>query len=266
MCVMTFAGVRETRWRWRRRARTVCCSAVLAAVAAAGSAAAQVPPPLPSGEQATLRRAFQLEDARRWSDAIALIGGIHDPVARKLVLWRSYIEAPQPGDFSNIAAFIDQNPGWPAQDTLLAKAEKALYEQRGNYDVAGRLRRHPPVSGLGHILQAEVLMAQGRTADGIALVRKSWAEDGYPSDIEPDVQTRFAAYLRPSDYAARVDRLLWDRNLTGASRMIGYLDPAQRALAQARMELIQSAPRAAQTAGAVPSSLRRNPGLLYDEV
>jgi soluble lytic murein transglycosylase len=244
----------------------ICCSIMLAAVAAAGSAAAPLPPPLPTGDEATLRSAFQLEDAGRWSDAAALIGGIRDPLARKLVLWRSYVEAPQPDGFAGIAAFIDQNPRWPARNALLAKAEKTLYQERGGRDVAGWLRRHPPVSGLGRILQAEVLMAQGRMQEGIALIRKSWAEDGYPSDIEPDVEARFSVYLRPSDYAARADRLLWDRNLTGAARTIPYLDPTQRALVQARMELIRSAPRAAQTVGALPSNVRRDPGLLYDEV
>lgn len=264
---MTFAGVRKARSRWAHRARAIRYCVVLAAVTAAGPAAvAQMPPPLPAGDEATLRSAFQLEDSGRWADAVALTGGLRDPLARKLVLWRSYLEAPQPDGFAGIAAFIDQNPRWPARDALLAKAEKTLYQERAGRDVAGWLQRHPPVSGLGHILKAEVLMAQGRTQEGIALVRRSWAEDGYPSDVEPEVQARFGSFLRPSDYAARADRLLWDRNLDGAARTIPYLDPTQRALVQARMELIQSTPRAAQIAGALPMSVRRNPGLLYDEV
>lgn len=231
-----------------------------------GAARAELPPPVSGADAAVLRSAWALENSGRWDDAIAQTGRLRDPVARKLVLWRAYIGRPVPADFGELARFIEANPDWPARDALLAKAEQALYQQRSYQDVAGWLRRHPPVSGFGHILQAEVLMAQGKMQQGIALIRKTWAEDDFPADSEPEIQARFSSYLRPADYAARVDRLLWDKKLPAAERMLGYLDPAHQALAQVRMAFIDQASDAGQQLGSLPTSIRRDPGLLYDEI
>ena len=248
------------------RAALLCGLALAGGIAGFGKGRAELPPPASGVDAAVLRSAWALANSGRWDDAVTQTGRLRDPVARKLVLWRTYVGRPVPTGFTEISRFIETNPNWPARDALLAKAEQALYQQRAYTDVAGWLRRHPPVGGFGRILQAEILMVSGKTQQGVALIRKAWVENDFPADAEPEIQARFASYLKPADHAARVNRLLWDRKLPAAERMLPYLDPAHRTLAQVRMAFIDQSTEAAQLLSTVPASLRRDPGLLYDQI
>ena len=106
--------------------------------------------------------------------AYALAGQSKDPLALKLVRWLDYSRGTADNTrFTDIAAFIDQNPDWPSQKKMRRRAELA---SAGADDdtVAAWFKRHPPTSGFGKVRAAELAINRGEAETGTAALRKAW--------------------------------------------------------------------------------------------
>ena len=76
-----------------------------------------------------------------WTQAYAQAGQSKDPLALKIVRWLDYSRGTAGGRFAEIAAFIDQNPDWPAQKKLRRRAEG---ERRRRRRCRRRVVQAPP--------------------------------------------------------------------------------------------------------------------------
>ena len=219
----------------------------------------------PAAADARSASAAAISDARsgEWKKAYAEAGKSSDPVVAKVVRWLDYTRTP--GDrFAPIAAFIDANPGWPLRGILDRRAEEALAHESDD-KAASWFKRHPPVSGMGKMRAAEILITQGKTAEGTAALRAAWIGSDFAADDERAILKRFAASLRPEDHGRRLDRLLWDRDADSARRMLPLVSSDERALAEARLALIGGTAKPGPLLAKVPAARRGDPGLAFDE-
>ena len=123
-----------------------------------------------------------------------------------------------------------------------------------------------PRSRQGRVLYAEALLAADRKPEAATLLRASWVADDFGDDDAAAFVARYGWALQPSDESARLDRLLWDRRTDQARRMLARVADPQRAVATARLKLQLADPTVDAAIAAVPASLRRDPGLLYDRL
>lgn len=199
-----------------------------------------------------------------WTQANAQAGQSPDPLALKIVRWLDYTRASPDGRFAEIAGFIEQNPDWPLQKTLRRRAEEALAGESDD-TAALWLKRHPPISGAGRARAAEIMIDQGKVGAGAAALRTAWIEGGFTPAEEHDLLARFSATLRPEDHQKRLDRLLWDGNADAARRMLPLVSADYHALAEARLALAADASDAGRLVAQVPTQLRSDPGLAFEE-
>ena len=200
-----------------------------------------------------------------WNKAYAQAGQSKDPLALKIVRWLDYTRSGgSAGRFGEITAFIDQNPDWPMQKTLRRRAETAI-GNAGDSDAAAWLRRFPPLTGLGKVRAAEILLNQGKTDPGTAALRAAWIEGDFSAADERNVQTRYAAMLRQEDHQKRLDHLIWDGQPEAARRTLPLVSADYRALAEARLALAADAANAGRLVAQVPTELRADPGLAFEE-
>jgi soluble lytic murein transglycosylase len=234
------------------------------------AAAVMVPQPahaaaLSDADRAAAIAAIGAARAGDWPQAYAAAGRSSDPLPLKIVRWLDYTRSTVAGRFSDIAAFIEQNPDWPSPKILRRRAEEALGDESD--DVAAPwLKRFPPVSPLGKARAAAIQMARGDAAQGLAALRGAWIDGDLNALDEHDFLARYNASIRPEDNVSRLDRLLWDRQEDAARRMLQMVPADYRAEAVARLALYGKAPNADALVAQIPQSLRADPGLIFDVV
>ncbi len=231
-------------------------------IGAAGTVSAQA---LSDADLGASRAALAAAQAGDWNRAIAASAPVKDLLLLKMLRWVDYASPGAPGRFADIADFIEKNPDWPHQKALRKHAEEAL---SGETDAvaADWLKRYPPLSAAGQVRAAEILLNAGDAAGGTAALRTAWVAADFNALDEKSFLTRHSAAIRTEDDEQRLDRLLWDEKTEAARRMLARVPPDYRALAEARLALALQAPAGEMLVARVPTRLRSDPGLLYEEV
>jgi soluble lytic murein transglycosylase len=200
-----------------------------------------------------------------WSKAYAQAAQSKDGLALKIVRWLDYTRSGgSAGRFNEITAFIDQNPDWPMQKTLRRRAETAI-GNAGDDEADRWLKRFPPLTGMGKVRAAEILLNRGKPEAGAAALRAAWADGDFSAAEERGVLARFSATLRPEDHQKRLDLLLWDGQIDAARRLLPLVSADYRALAEARLALAADSANAGRLVAQVPTQLRADPGLAFEE-
>jgi soluble lytic murein transglycosylase len=124
----------------------------------------------------------------------------------------------------------------------------------------------PPQAGIGRLVLARALLAQGDTEGASALVREAWRNDALSSDIEKQVLERYSEFLSRADHKARVERRLCAADNEAALRTARRLGGADVAIAQARIALNRKGGDAKKLLDAVPAQARDDAGYILAQV
>jgi len=200
-----------------------------------------------------------------WNRAYAGLVPIGDPLPLKILRWMDYSRPGAPGRFSDIAEFIDKNADWPRQKALRKHAEEALAGESDGV-AADWFKRFPPVSAVGKVRSAEIMLNSGNLEGGTAELRTTWIDGDFGPLDERNFLASHSASIRAEDNEKRLDRLLWDAQYDAARRTLPLVPTDWRELAEARLALAGLASNAEAVAARVPAKLRADPGLIYEEL
>lgn len=235
---------------------------LLAALVMSVSASAEA---LTAADLIVYRAAFKAVDQDHWLDARRLAGLAKNPLPAKVIQWLD-LTRPGPGrSFDEITQFMATNPDWPGQQALQVMAEHNLPPDMSTDEVFAWFKGRPPDTAYGAAALAHAMQAKGETADADALIREAWRDDNFDNEAdELAFVGEFQSRLQLGDHIARLDRLLWNHDEDAARGVMPLVDPPHRALAEARIAVFKHTPNAAQLVAAVPQSLQRDAGLLYE--
>jgi peptidoglycan lytic transglycosylase len=205
------------------------------------------------------------------SKATEVAGGISDPVARKLVEWLILRSDHNGAESKRYLAFIAANPTWPNLGMFRKRAEGMFWvENVKPAQIISFFKDSPPQSGVGRIVLARALHAQGDAEGAAALVRQAWRNDSLPEEVEKQVLERWSASLSRADHKARMEKRLFAADKDDAMRAARRLGGADLAIAQARIAISRKvgAPKlepksARKLLDAVPADARQDPGYLF---
>ncbi|MEI6557414.1 MAG: lytic transglycosylase domain-containing protein [Rhodospirillaceae bacterium] len=213
------------------------------------------------------RAAFRYAQQDKWSEALARGAEPEERLPGKVIRWMDLARPKSGHSFSDIAAFVRVNPGWPNQTGLLRQAEETMPAELAASEVVAWFEAHAPVSALGVGRFAEALTQRGDAGRAAALVRRFWLEANFvTAEDEAAFRRRFAAVLLPRDHLARLDRVLWDHHGAAAQRLLALVDDDQRALAEARLALADDSPGLEAALRRVPEALQSHPGLAWERL
>jgi soluble lytic murein transglycosylase len=229
-----------------------------ATVAIAATAHAE----LSDNDRALYRQAYDLAQTNNWDQVWTLTKDASDQFPAKLLLWVELMRGGPEVEFGQYRDFIGNNPGWPGLSVLRRRAEKALQNQ-SNATAAAWLKRFPPSGYFGKTREADLAIAAGHEAVGVALLREVWVDTNFGAADEAVFLQHYGDRLRPLDHAKRLDRLLWDGRDADARRMLPRVSLAQRALGAARLALLGGAPDAEHVLAQVPAELQNDAGLTF---
>ena len=221
---------------------------------------------LSARDRSTYRAAFAAAKRRNWKTAERLAKRVANPLPAKFIRWL-HLSRPRPNaSFEELTDFIAANPDWPKSAALKRNAERAITKSTGRDKVLAWFEANPPQTGEGKLKLAEIWLATEQRDKGHELLRDAWINGKFPSRRERNILRRHRKLLSEADHAARLDRLVWDQQRRGARRMMRRVSNDQRALAHARLSLMQFAGGVDGAIQRVPENLRSHPGLVYERL
>jgi len=224
--------------------------------------------PLSLKDTVLLKKAIHLGNKGNWKKGEILIKGVSNPVGKKVFYWFMLTNGGGASSFNKIIDFMNENPDWAKQDILLKNAEMSLYYSN-NRKAERWFVKNPPVSNMGKIKYAKILLRKKNKAfdDKIKrLILDVWKDDTLYLSLEKEISRRFKDYLNKSDYADRVNILLWNGRIKRAKRLINKVSGDYKKLFNARIALRQNLNYVDSKIKAVPSYLKNDEGLLYERL
>ncbi|MEE4350767.1 MAG: transglycosylase SLT domain-containing protein [Pacificimonas sp.] len=221
---------------------------------------------------ATLEAATPTAERAKVQDSLRLEEAVpRAPTEAVVAEWERLLNEDESVALPEITAFLSAYPEFPRSGRLRVRgtdlAEAALYTP----EALAFFRVSDPVSPRARFLFAQALRAGGEESEARAVMREAWRDGGLSLEQQEEALSSFGMALRPEDHAQRVDRLLWDGELDRATALVPLLPAADRALAESRIALQSGSARGGDTdraralVGNVPESMRRDPGLIYDQ-
>ncbi|WP_265570609.1 lytic transglycosylase domain-containing protein [Sphingomicrobium nitratireducens] len=172
--------------------------------------------------------------------------------------------------FADAARFAINYPDWPGVwsenggDSIRKRAELRLDASAPAPLVADFFRQRAPQTAMGWTRLAVSYAALGRNAEALAAARAAWRHPDLSSEDYELVRTRFANQLTIADHDARIDALLFDKQVSRAEAMLASASPARRAVFDARIALQRGSADAADKFARVSGFAASDAGLLMD--
>jgi len=197
--------------------------------------------------------------ADRWADAERAAATYADPVALKLVTYYRLL-APGAATADEITDFMTQSPDWPNQALLERRRQEAIASDPDLASTLAQCDRNKLTVPQTMLHCAEALANAGRNAEAAEAARHAWIAG---IGDEPAFLRRWSGAVGPDDSWERFQRFAW-HDAAAAARQAPRLDPAHRAAAETRLALQRDAPNADARLAALPTAMRRDPGMMLD--
>jgi soluble lytic murein transglycosylase len=218
----------------------------------------------PSAEVAVIKEAVAAARRGRVEQAADLQKTVSDPVARKLIEWTILRGEDSNVEVSRIAAFIAENPSWPAIGLLRRRAETTLWADRLDPGfVRHFFGKERPITTKGKFALARALLLQGDRAGAQSLVREAWRNDAFSEDLENPALDIFRDLLSAADHKARMDMRLYAEDVDGGLRAADRTGGNAPAIAKARAAVIRKAANAKALLDAVPREAQSDVGYIF---
>lgn len=232
--------------------------------------AAATPAAVSAADRQVLKRAFATAVDGEITRARQMLRQIKNTPQRDVAIsiaeWLWLKESGSGAEFESIARFIERHGEWPARDTLYRRADEVIDHRVPPAQVLAWYAKRKPRTGNGFMRLGEAQFATGKQAEAIATLRSGWVDGNFTEADEKIFYQNHREHLSAADHVARTDRLLWERQIPAAKRMLARLQGGERQLAEARLALITQTGNVDLEIAQVPGDLVRHQGLLYDRV
>ncbi len=242
----------------------VCAGVLLAGAAAIAAPSASAAPVLSAEDRVLFRKALAEMDRAKWKRALDLTRRADDPLLRTIAQWRWLSAEDGLATWEQSRDFHVRHPGWPFAKRRQALAERRMPPDLPAPEVRDWFRQFPPVTGPGRVRHAEARAVGGADVDLAAEVRAAWRTGSFRSHEARTFLKRYDRFLREEDHAARLDRLIWDRQWGAATRQLGRVSPEIRQLGFARIRLGRRAPGVDAAVARVGPAWITHPGLIFE--
>jgi len=204
------------------------------------------------------------QDGSSWDRARSnLVAGQQGAMAPAIERWE-YLIGQDGLPFSTYANFITTYQGFPQQDRLQRRAEAALDRDPVTPEqLVAFFDRNPPITNSAKARYALALGTQNRP-EAYDVARAAWRGGTMSGPSEAYIQGLYGTRFSAEDQDARMDALLWQGDSEGAARQAVRVSPQSRALAMARLSLLQGS--MPDTSALAPNVARSDPGYIYNLV
>lgn len=205
------------------------------------------------------------QDTGAWDRARAeMVAREPTGMAQAIERWESLTKYDTLG-FEAYAGFVMAYPGFPREELLRRRAEKALADEPLLPErIVAYFDQFPPLTNQGRARYALALSTLGR-AQSFDAARAAWRGGPMSSQSELYLEGVYGSRFNADDQAERMDALLWNDALDQAGRQLMRLTPDQQAIYRARWNVLSG--QGAQSSPIdLPQNAMRDPGYVFDLV
>ena len=191
---------------------------------------------------------------------------LDDPIAKSLGQWLYFYGEDPNVSIRDADRFLDLHQDWPAASRIQTHVEKKMTNTTSTDVILDFYDTRDPIGGHGKLQLARALFASGDQAAGEIHLRDAWVNHTFPIKDERIILNNYGGRLKPEDHIARVDHLLWKRQVTNARRIIPRLPASERRKAEARAALLMRDQNAVRLFNSLNDADRSDSGVLMAAV
>ena len=207
---------------------------------------------------------FSLIKQKKWQNSYSLATKIGDPVLKKIVLSQRFLDNKhEDNSFEEIVRFLHQNPHWPQDYLLRLRAESCLGSNSNKKLIMGWFKDNKPLTSKGHKYYALAASSLIKDKEQLSdIIKNGWHNGNFTSSEQKDYYNRFKNYLTESDHVKKIDRHLWDKEITAAKKSLYLVNAGYKKSFKAQIALIQKHKNAKRLFKQVPKKYYTS-GLIY---
>ncbi|MBL8905635.1 MAG: transglycosylase SLT domain-containing protein [Rhizobiales bacterium] len=165
-----------------------------------------------------------------------------DPAAVKMVELVYLRDKGKNAGYQRIMRFLNDAPNWPLADTLMRRAEQALYINREPAEVVfAHFAERKPQTSEGMLALVRAYLASGNQAAARQWLAKAWERPQLDAATEEQALAEFGNLITANDHKRRVAALIYAQETNAAIRAAKRLPREYQAAAQTAQALIKNA-------------------------
>jgi soluble lytic murein transglycosylase len=212
--------------------------------------------------------ALRYADQKQWDKAIQETKHYSDPILRKIVFARQFLDTSyKHNDFGEVISFIENNPAWPNIDKLKEAAEHYITFSTNKNSIISWFSKHSAKTPNGHKFYA--IAARGLITDESKLqhiIKSGWIYGNFSPDEEKNFLAKNKNIITAADHVKKIDYLLSTdqrgpaRNLLSSRYGTGA---KEKAVFDAYVAFLDNKSNKNTLYSKLPEAYKYNSGLLY---
>jgi soluble lytic murein transglycosylase len=212
--------------------------------------------------------ALRYADQKQWDKAIEEAKNYSDPIIRKIVLARQFLDTSyKNNDFAEVISFIENNPSWPNIDRLKSAAESYITYSTNKHSIVSWFGKNSAKTPNGHKFYAYA--ARGLITDERKLshiIKSGWIYGNFTPGEEKSFLAKNRNIITVADHVKKIDYLLSTdqrnlaRNLISSRHGTG---PKEKAVFDTHLAFLDNKSNKNSLYNKLPEEYKYNSGLLY---
>jgi soluble lytic murein transglycosylase len=166
--------------------------------------------------------------------------------------------------YARIMSFLSSAPKWPLTETLMKRAELALYKNQENARIVlAHFGARKPGTPLGMLALARSSYSIGNSTQGKLSLENAWNNPAVDADLEKLILAEFGSQLTTADHRQRVWRLIYAQESSAAIRNAKRLGGVYADAALAAQALLNEFGGAERQYANLPVAMKNEPALKF---
>ncbi len=220
---------------------------------------------LNESEAKLFKSALKEGDKKKWARSIKYIDKINNPDIKKIIEWRWLISNDGIASIKKLKEFYAINKNWPRIKNIKKKIEAKVNINDYEREILW-FQENPPISGLGKIKLAEVLLKNRFINEAKWLFQNTWINYNFTYLEEKYILKNYGKYLNKNNHSLRLERLIWYKSWSSARRQLKRVNNDVMILSKAKILLSRRKGNVDAAIAKVPQALKKSESLVFERV
>ena len=173
---------------------------------------------LKDSELKLFEQALKEGDRAKWARSLKNLSKISHPTAKKIIKWRWLIAQDGIAKTEQLKEFYIKNESWPLTNKIRNKIEAKFSPSKENISKSW-FQNYPPLSGLGKIKFAELLLKNKFNEEAAWLIKNAWIKNNFSYSEEKYILKNYKKFISKDAHEQRIERSI-NNNIRSSVRKL----------------------------------------------
>ncbi len=211
------------------------------------------------------KNALKEGDKAKWKRSLDTSKKIKNNLAKKIIVWRWLSANDSLTSLADLKKFYYENPLWPNIKKIRKKIESKISVSDSKSGLLW-FQENPPLSGLGKIKLASMLIKNNFKAEGVWLLNESWINHTFSYSEEKYILNKFKNLISDNSNSKRIENLIWRKSWSSTRRQLKRVNNDIRLLSKAKINLARRKGNVDKSIKKVPKKYLLEEALIYERI